>query len=158
MDPVKTLVRDVVCNMNVDPSTARATAEYEGKKYYFCCAGCAAKFNADPKKYLTSAAPLPDSGSHQHMAGSHQQKPGTVKDPACGMWVDPEKARGTADYKSKTYYFCSRGCKLDFDEDPAGVLKAEAEYDHSQPMDHGMMSEAQPTPAEKRPWWQFWRT
>lgn len=26
--------------------------EYEGKTYYFCCAGCDEKFKADPKKYL----------------------------------------------------------------------------------------------------------
>ena len=26
--------------------------DYEGKTYYFCCAGCDAKFKADPKKYL----------------------------------------------------------------------------------------------------------
>jgi Cu+-exporting ATPase len=28
-------------------------AEYEGKTYYFCCAGCDKKFLADPKKYLS---------------------------------------------------------------------------------------------------------
>ncbi|MGE5324859.1 MAG: heavy metal translocating P-type ATPase [Actinomycetota bacterium] len=123
MDPVKTLVRDVVCNMNVDPSTARATADYEGKTYYFCCAGCAAKFNADPKKYLAGASvPSPDAGSHQHMAGSHQQKPGTVKDPVCGMSVDPEKARGTAEYKDKTYYFCCPRCLEKFNAEPEKYL------------------------------------
>lgn len=122
MDPVNTLVRDVVCNMNVDPSTARASADYGGKKYYFCCAGCAAKFNADPQKYLTPSAPLPDSGSHQHMAGSHQQKPGGVKDPVCGMWVDPEKARGTATYKDTAYYFCSPRCVEKFNNEPEKYL------------------------------------
>jgi YHS domain-containing protein len=25
--------------------------EYEGKKVYFCCAGCEGKFNAEPDKY-----------------------------------------------------------------------------------------------------------
>jgi YHS domain-containing protein len=26
--------------------------EYKGKKVYFCCAGCKAKFDADPEKYV----------------------------------------------------------------------------------------------------------
>ena len=56
MDPVKTTVRDVVCNMNVDPAAARAREEYKGTTYYFCCAGCAIKFKADPEKYLAKPA------------------------------------------------------------------------------------------------------
>lgn len=27
--------------------------DYEGKTYYFCCGGCAKKFEADPKKFLS---------------------------------------------------------------------------------------------------------
>ena len=52
--------RDPVCGMTVDPSSARATVEHAGKTYYFCAAGCAAKFRAAPDKYLaaeSSAAP-----------------------------------------------------------------------------------------------------
>src|SRR5579863_1415180 len=44
--------RDPVCGMTVDPARPAATAEHAGKTYYFCCAGCAAKFRAEPKKYL----------------------------------------------------------------------------------------------------------
>jgi YHS domain-containing protein len=77
----------------------------------------------------------------------------TQHDPVCHMDIDPATAAGSSDYEGTTYYFCSRGCKLDFDEDPAAVLKAEAEYDHSQPMDHGMMGSA---PAARKPWWKFW--
>jgi Cu+-exporting ATPase len=46
------LEKDPVCGMTVDPSRAKATHEHEGKKYYFCCAGCLGKFSADPAKYL----------------------------------------------------------------------------------------------------------
>ncbi len=80
----------------------------------------------------------------------------TVHDPVCHMDIDPKGAEGSADHDGQTYYFCSRGCKMDFEEDPAGVLAAEAAYDHSQPMDEGMMG-ATPA-ASKRPWWQFWRS
>jgi Cu+-exporting ATPase len=46
----------------------------------------------------------------------------SAKDPVCGMDVNREiaSAQGlTADHDGKTYFFCGRGCKLDFDEDPA---------------------------------------
>src|SRR5262249_13668193 len=48
--------RDPVCGMQVDPAKARATASHAGKDYFFCCPGCAAKFNASPETYL---APRP---------------------------------------------------------------------------------------------------
>lgn len=38
--------------MTVDPARAKATAEHAGKTYYFCCAGCAQKFQANPDAYL----------------------------------------------------------------------------------------------------------
>ena len=39
-------------------------------------------------------------------------------DPVCGMQVDPQKAAGKSQYKGKTYYFCSEGCKKKFDGNP----------------------------------------
>ena len=45
-----------------------------------------------------------------------------VKDPVCSMTVDPKTAADKATYKGKTYYFCSRGCLLDFREDPEKYL------------------------------------
>ena len=44
--------RDPVCGMMVEPERAKATAVHAGRTYYFCCTGCASKFNADPQKYL----------------------------------------------------------------------------------------------------------
>ncbi len=41
-----------------------------------------------------------------------------AKDPVCGMDVDPKTAAGKSEYKGQTYYFCSPGCKRDFDKDP----------------------------------------
>src|SRR6185437_12550073 len=43
---------DRVCGMKVDPARAKASREYRGVKYYFCCNGCAEKFTAAPDKYL----------------------------------------------------------------------------------------------------------
>ena len=81
----------------------------------------------------------------------------TVHDPVCHMDITIESAAGTSEYEGKTYYFCSRGCKVDFDADPAAMLAAEASYDHSQPMDHDMMMSTPAAVPAKKPWWQFWR-
>ena len=43
-------------------------------------------------------------------------------DPVCGMTVDPAKARGRAEHKGETYYFCSPGCMHKFVSDPAKYL------------------------------------
>jgi YHS domain-containing protein len=41
-----------------------------------------------------------------------------AKDPVCGMDIDPAQAAGQSEYKGQTYYFCSPGCKKQFDKDP----------------------------------------
>ena len=46
------MVKDLVCGMDVDPESAPAQTEHEGKTYYFCAPGCKTDFVADPAKYL----------------------------------------------------------------------------------------------------------
>ena len=53
--------RDPICGMTVEPARAAAQVVYAGKTYYFCCAGCAGKFRAEPARYL-SAAPAAATG------------------------------------------------------------------------------------------------
>ena len=48
-----------------------------------------------------------------------------TKDPVCGMEVNREVATAqdlVAEHDGQTYYFCGRGCLLDFTEDPAPYL------------------------------------
>ena len=45
------------------------------------------------------------------------------KDVVCGMQVDPAKAAATSEYNGKTYYFCSKACKVKFDANPAQYVK-----------------------------------
>src|SRR6185312_2855307 len=45
-------------------------------------------------------------------------------DPVCGMWVEPENARGSAVYKDRTYYFCSPPCEEKFTAEPERYLDA----------------------------------
>jgi Cu+-exporting ATPase len=48
--PVKVI--DPVCGMTVDPSAGKPSFEHKGTTYYFCGAGCRAKFAADPDGVL----------------------------------------------------------------------------------------------------------
>lgn len=41
-----------------------------------------------------------------------------VTDVVCGMEIDPAQAAGTSEYQGQTYYFCSTGCKRQFDKNP----------------------------------------
>ena len=51
--------------------------------------------------------------------------PGLATDPVCGMEVRIEGAQHTADYEGQTYYFCGRGCRLEFQDDPARFFEAD---------------------------------
>jgi Cu+-exporting ATPase len=54
--------KDLVCGMAVDPERAAASAEWNGKTYYFCCGGCQKRFLADPEKYLNAPQAKPAMG------------------------------------------------------------------------------------------------
>jgi P-type Cu+ transporter len=43
-------------------------------------------------------------------------------DPVCGMSVDSENASWTAEHSGETYYFCGKGCMLEFRDDPEKYL------------------------------------
>lgn len=50
---------------------------------------------------------------------------GQAKDPRCGMTVEPAKATAaglTFTYKGAAYYFCSKSCKDEFQQDPGKYL------------------------------------
>ena len=44
---------DSVCVITVNPKTVAAHRSYEGVDYWFCNQGCAAKFDADPGRYVS---------------------------------------------------------------------------------------------------------
>ena len=48
----------------------------------------------------------------------------------CKMQVDPQTAPARTEYKGKTYYFCSPGCKADFEADREKYLKADTAGGH----------------------------
>ncbi|HWG59399.1 MAG TPA: heavy metal translocating P-type ATPase [Candidatus Acidoferrales bacterium] len=48
--------------------------------------------------------------------------PQPIRDPVCGMSVDPAKARATISHAGSTYYFCAESCAAKFRSDPARYL------------------------------------
>jgi len=67
------------------------------------------------------------SGQHEdreHREPAHGTA-GQALDPVCGMTVEPDTARTkglSSTYKDVDYFFCGKGCKLEFDEDPERYL------------------------------------
>jgi len=65
----------------------------------------------------------------EHVA--HEHAKGDVKDPVCGMTVDPQSAKHRQTHEGHSYYFCSAGCEKKFTANPAQYLKPDA---HSVPL------------------------
>jgi Cu+-exporting ATPase len=113
-DPTRAVktARDPVCGMAVDPATAKNRAEHAGSSFFFCCAGCKAKFLASPERYLNPSGDAPAPAAHP--APSAPSARGTVYTcpmhpeirrgehgscPLCGMALEPEgipEAAGTS--------------------------------------------------------------
>ena len=45
-----------------------------------------------------------------------------VRDPVCGMTVDPATSKHRFDYRGETFHFCSAGCRSKFAADPQNYL------------------------------------
>jgi Cu+-exporting ATPase len=62
-----------------------------------------------------------------HAGHDHRHEPaadaGKVKDPVCGMMVDPHLTTHRAQYEGKPYYFCSSGCQSKFMAEPARYVE-----------------------------------
>src|SRR5437763_14729250 len=107
---------DPVCGMKVNPATAKFKTNYSNKDYFFCSAGCLAKFQANPEQILSAptkpmssglvtlgnSAPAKSGDGHWEHAATQaarayvcpmcpdvrQDRPGPC--PKCGMALDPE--------------------------------------------------------------------
>lgn len=86
---------DPICGMKVSDNTPHFVQQ-NGKKVYFCSAGCR-------QKYLKSHQPYP----------AEEQ----LLDPVCGMKVNRD-SKFHASHLGEEYYFCSAGCQKKFEADP----------------------------------------
>ena len=86
-------VIDPVCGMSVDPAKTAHVATHAGAHHYFCSAGCLAKFNADPERYLGNAPPAAEPAMEGAIwtCPMHPeiQRPGPGSCPICGMALEP---------------------------------------------------------------------
>ncbi|WJS86455.1 heavy metal translocating P-type ATPase [Paracoccus sp. TOH] len=81
--------------MMVDPHTTQHKAEHAGRPYYFCSAGCRAKFLAEPERYLDPAAaaakaePVPEGTIYTCPMHPEIRQVGPGSCPICGMGLEP---------------------------------------------------------------------
>jgi Cu+-exporting ATPase len=61
-----------------------------------------------------------------HAAHGTNSASAAVKDPVCGMSVDPHRFQHRAEHGGRTYHFCSAGCRAKFLADPSRYLDAKA--------------------------------
>ena len=119
---------DPVCGMKVNPETAAAKFEHEGKMYYFCCPNCLKQF-----KEKNGAPVAEDFTQISRKKSSAADK--EFIDPICGMTVTPETA--AAKYiaeDGETVYFCATGCK---DKYVSQIEIGEYKSANEDQLDHG---------------------
>jgi len=87
-------------------------ADYQGKRVYFCCAGCADEFKKDPAKYVKK---LEDAGVTLEKTPVPQ-----TTCPVLGGKINKDLY---ADYQGKRVYFCCAACADEFKKDPAKYVK-----------------------------------
>ena len=86
-----------------------------------------------------------DHQHHDHAAHGHEQGHAAVaadsahkvKDPVCGMMVDPHKTAHKAEHAGRPYYFCSAGCREKFLADPERYLDPAAATERAEPVPEG---------------------
>jgi Cu+-exporting ATPase len=91
--PSEVSATDPVCGMSVNVGTAKHIAVHQGETYYFCAAGCKAKFQANPSKYLAEGVRQaePTIAGSLYTCPMHPeiQRQGSGTCPICGMALEP---------------------------------------------------------------------
>ena len=73
--------------------------------------------------WLVGPSVHPPAAEHDHDHARDTES--DAIDPVCGMTVEPESARGRglhSSYQARDFFFCGKGCKLEFDDDPGRYL------------------------------------
>ncbi|MFT4001208.1 MAG: heavy metal translocating P-type ATPase [Rhizobium sp.] len=60
---------------------------------------------------------------HHHHHDVHSQD-AMIRDPVCGMTVDPNAGKPSLDYQGRTFHFCCNGCRTKFEAAPETYLTA----------------------------------
>jgi len=67
-----------------------------------------------------------------------------VRDPVCGMSVDPATATVHVDYMGAAHYFCSTGCRTKFEKDPVRYTTQVARVEPAGHLSHSLVMAATP--------------
>src|SRR4029450_10973683 len=70
---------------------------------------------------MATATNKTEHGSHGACCSSRHARDG-VRDPVCGMIVDPHVTPHRHPHNGHTYYFCSKGCLAKFAAEPEKYL------------------------------------
>ncbi len=68
-----------------------------------------------------------DEHDHSHHGHDHHHadtQDEMIRDPVCGMTVDPEAGKPSLEYRGRTFHFCSNGCRVKFEAAPENYLTA----------------------------------
>ncbi len=105
------------------------TAASKSEAEQGCC--CSAKTATHSGTTANKQNDQHQSTTHAHYAGGHTPSIGgnDVRDPVCGMLVDPHTIQHKHLFERRTYYFCSAGCLSKFKAEPAKYLTKEARTD-----------------------------
>jgi membrane fusion protein, copper/silver efflux system len=133
----KMTVKDPVCGMDVDPQSSKVLkSDYKGETYYFCAEMCKKKFDATPVKYAKAKPASETGGAVSHKMPMAQNRT-MVKDPVCGMDVDPmSPGILKGEYSGETYYFCGEMCKKKFDANPGAYARKKPAAAAAAPVSH----------------------
>ncbi|WP_417021213.1 heavy metal translocating P-type ATPase [Bradyrhizobium algeriense] len=81
--------------------------------------------NENAERNGASKSACCDHASHsQH--DHHTHTAATLRDPVCGMSVDPATSKHRFDYRGETFHFCSAGCRTKFAADPVSYLEKDS--------------------------------
>ncbi len=88
----------------VDPDVY---ADHEGRRVYFCCEACPAKFSRDPGRYLRK---LDEELSRRLLRSVPQEKC-----PVTGRGINEDIS---VEHDGRRVYFCCQGCPEQFNQSP----------------------------------------
>ena len=89
-------------------------------------AGCGCSTNtATPADKPAASSCCGGHGDHSGHTHDHGDTATKVKDPVCGMSVDPATSKHHLTHHGETFHFCSAGCRTKFAADPAKYLAKE---------------------------------